>query len=76
MPILVAMRVDDGVTLLEMIRTFPTDTISMLWEGPNTAIGRFRWSFVDELEDSCLGHGGILIKLMFVCESMSEEMER
>ena len=45
MPVQVALRIDDGVFLVEVVRTFLTDSIGVLREGSNTSISRTRLSF-------------------------------
>ena len=44
-PVQVALRIDDGVFLVEVVRTFLTDSIGVLWEGSNTSISGTCLSF-------------------------------
>ena len=44
-PVQVALRIDDGVFLVEVVRTFLTDSIGVLREGSNTSISRTCLSF-------------------------------
>ena len=52
----VALRVDNSVSLLEMVWTFFADPISVMREGSNSSIGGTGLSFCYKFEDSLVFH--------------------
>lgn len=53
----VALRIDDGVFLVEVVRTFLTDSVGVMREGPNAGIGGTGLSLRDESKQTGVSHG-------------------
>ena len=56
MSVEVALGIDDGVFLVEVVRTFPTDSVGVMREGSNAGIGGTSLSLRDESKQTGVRH--------------------
>ena len=56
-PVEVALGIDDGVFLAEVVRTFLADSVGVMREGPDAGIGGTGLSLCDKSKQTGVGHG-------------------